>query len=51
MPNLDYGKFPSDKDDLVLFMEWHGGDTPKGASKAALNSFADKYHRDPRKGK
>ena len=32
-------------------MEWHGGNTPKGASMVALNRFADKYHRDPRKGK
>ena len=51
LPNLDYGKFPSDEDDRLLFMEWHGGNTPKGASMVALNRFADKYHRDPRKGK
>ena len=51
LPNLDYGKFPSNEDDRVLFMLWNGGDTPKGASKGALGRFADKYHRDPRKGK
>ena len=34
--NLDFGKFPSDEDDRVLFMDWNGGDTPKGSTKVAL---------------
>ena len=51
LPNLDFGKFPTDEDDRVLFMDWNGGDTPKGSTKVALDAFADKYHRDPRSGK
>ena len=51
LPNLDYGKFPSDEDDRVLFMKWAGGDKPEGSTKAALGTFVKKYHRDPRSGK
>ena len=47
---FDFGKFPSDEDDRVLFIDWNGGDTPRARLRWP-DTFADKYHRDPSIGK